>query len=89
VGAHSHLAINYDSVERRACAKIHSPDRSYDSSDNDSITGDQPTHGDEDLIAKRQHLPSSTNPDGQPRFLECLEPTDKGVPGGVARGQNY
>jgi hypothetical protein len=65
----------------------HSPDRSYYSSDKESVSFDHSTHGDEDLTVKRQNsLPSLTDPEGNSRFLESSEPMAEGVPEGVARG---
>jgi hypothetical protein len=65
----------------------HSPDRSCDSSDRESIAGDHSTHGDMDLAAERQtNLPSLADPEGNARLLESLEPTAEGVPEDVADG---
>jgi hypothetical protein len=53
---------------------IHSPDRSYDSSDKEPIAGDHYTHGDEDLTDERQTiLQYLMYPEGNARFLESLD----------------
>jgi hypothetical protein len=54
---------------------IHSPDRSYDSLDKESISCDHSTHGDNDLDAERKNA----------RFLDSSEPMVEGSPK-VARG---
>jgi hypothetical protein len=53
---------------------IHSPDRSYESSEKESEAGDHSNHGDEELVDERQ---------GNSTIIESSEP----MADGVARGQ--